>query len=104
MAHVITYVDDKKANIELIRGDTLILTLNFNHIFDDRTQEPYEPVEGDTVFFTMRKNYKDLTGDELLVQKQVDLFEEPILEIEPSDTEDLPYGTYKYDIEFDLLI
>lgn len=103
MAHVITYVDDKKANIELIRGDTLILTLNFVHVFESRytkETEPYEPQEGDTAIFTLRSNYKDLTNDNVLVQKIVDLFDDPVLEIEPSDTEQLPYGSYKYDIQF----
>lgn len=103
MAHKIIYIDDKKANIELIRGDTLIFTLNFIHVFEDRYNketEPYEPEEGDTAIFTLRKNYKDLSNDNILVQKYVDLFTDPILELEPSDTETLPYGSYKYDIQF----
>lgn len=100
MAHIVTYVDEKKANIELIRGDTLIFTLNFKHVFDDKTTEPYEPEEGDTAIFTLRNNYKDLTNDNILIQKTVDLFNDPVLEIEPSDTETLPYGSYKYDIQF----
>ena len=31
----------------------------------------------------------------------VDIFTDPTLEIEPSDTNSLDYGTYKYDIQFD---
>ena len=106
MAHRITYItgkenDFKKANIELVRGDSMIIDLSLNHILDDDTKEPYIPNEGDCIIFTIRKNYKGLDNDEILLTKIVDIFTDPTLEIEPSDTNSLDYGTYKYDIQFD---
>ncbi len=106
MAHRITYIsgtdkDFKKANIELVRGDSMIVDLGLNRILDDDTKEPYVPNEGDCILFTLRKNYKSLDNDEIVLQKMVDIFTKPTLEIEPSDTNSLDYGTYKYDIEFD---
>jgi hypothetical protein len=106
MAHRITYItgkenDFKKANIELVRGDSMIVDLSLNHTLDDDTKEPYVPNEGDCIIFTLRKNYKSLDNDEIVLQKMVDIFTDPTLEIEPSDTNSLDYGTYKYDIQFD---
>lgn len=98
MAHKITLIKEGKADIELVRGDTLMLNLNFEK---KETEEVYEPVDGDKVIFTLRKNYKGLTNDEILLQKFVDIYSSLLLEIEPEDTNDLEYGSYKYDIEFD---
>ena len=96
MAHKITQLTDKKADIELVRGDTLMLTLNL-----EKNEIPYEIVNGDQIIFTVRKNYKGLNNDEILLQKIVDLNSSIILEVEPEDTNSLEYGSYKYDIEFD---
>lgn len=96
MAHEITVIAEKKANIDLVRGDTLILTLNL-----ERMKEEYIPEEGDKVIFTVRKNYKGLDNDAILLQKIIDIYDSPILEIEPEDTNDMEYGSYKYDFEFD---
>lgn len=96
MAHNITIIKEGKADIELVRGDSLILTLNMS-----RQDETYSPEQGDQMIFTLRKNYKGLTNDAILLQKTVDLYDSIILEIEPEDTESLEYGSYKYDMEFD---
>lgn len=96
MAHNITVIKEGKADIELVRGDSLILTLNMS-----RQDETYLPEQGDQMIFTLRKNYKGLTNDTILLQKTVDLYDSIILEIEPEDTESLEYGSYKYDMEFD---
>ena len=96
MAHKFTELRDGKIDIELVRGDTLILTLNL-----EKDEEGYEAEEGDTITFTVRKNYKSLTNDEILIQKTVDLFSDNKLHIEPEDTNELDYGSYKYDFQFD---
>lgn len=105
MAHKITYIYDeegkvKQANIDLVRGDSFIVALTLESKIDTE-EEPYVPEDGDTVTFTLRRNYKGLDNDELLLQKIVDIFESPTLELEPSDTNDLAYGSYKYDMQFD---
>ena len=96
MAHKITYVDEKIANIELVRGDSFIVDLGF-----DKGKSEYTPEAGDCLIFTMRKNFKDLPNDEILIQKEFALDETVEFELEPSDTKDLPYGSYKYDMEYD---
>ena len=97
MAHEIKVLSEKKVDIELVRGDTLMLTLNLK---DKATDEAYTPEEGDRLIFTVRKNYKGLSNDDLVLQKTVDLVNANILEIESEDTSDLDYGSYKYDMEF----
>lgn len=96
LAHNITVIKEGKADIELVRGDTLVLTLNLA-----QNDETFTPEEGDQIIFTVRKNYKGLTNDAILLQKTVDLYDSIVLEIEPEDTNSLDYGSYKYDMEFD---
>ena len=98
MAHKITIIKEGKADIDLVRGDTLMLTLNLKK---KETEEEYIPEDGDQIIFTLRKNYKGLNNDEILLQKFVDIYTSLLLEIEPEDTNNLEYGSYKYDIEFD---
>ena len=96
MAHKITYISEKVANIELVRGDSFIVDLGF-----DKGDTEYIPEAGDRFIFTMRRNYKDLPNDGILIQKIIALDEVTELELEPSDTENLDYGSYKYDMEYD---
>lgn len=95
MSHKIICVNDKTINIELVRGDTFIVDLSFK-----KNDTEYEPEEGDTATFTVRKNYKGLNNDEVLIFKVLDLSQTTELELEPIDTEEMDYGSYKYDIEF----
>ena len=96
MAHKILYVDEKTANIELVRGDSFIVDLGFS-----KEEEEFTPESGDKFIFTMRKNYKGLANDDILIQKEIALDETTELELEPSDTEKLDYGSYKYDMQYD---
>lgn len=92
MAHKIIETDNPKVkNIELVRGDTFITDFTFK-----KGDNNYTPESGDYVYFTMRKNYKGLPNDDILIQKQI----VTELELEPEDTENLEYGSYKYDCEF----
>ena len=94
MAHSIKYISPNKADIALIRGDSLILTLNCEQ---DKTS--YEFEDGDSATFTVRRSYKQSQNGKPIIQKVVDMFNNPELIIEPKDTSTFPYGDYKYDIQ-----
>ena len=94
MAHSIKYNSPSKADIALIRGDSLILTLNCLY-----EKQPYEFDEGDTAIFTIRRSYKESQNGKPIIQKVIDVVNNPELIIEPHDTSVLPYGNYKYDIQ-----
>jgi hypothetical protein len=76
--------------ISLTRGDSLILHVNVM-----QNDEPYVPQEGDVIRFALKKNVND---ENVLILKDIDLTAMQLI-IEPEDTKELPYGTYKYDIE-----
>lgn len=95
MAHRIVITSEKNMTIELVRGDSFIQYLSFT-----KNDDEYIPEEGDTATFTMRKNYKGLSKDDILIQKVIDLSKTTRLELVPEDTENLEYGSYKFDIEF----
>lgn len=88
----------KGTTITLTRGDTLRVKININ--VDD---EEYTPVAGDSVRFAVKHPqmnskktaYKD--AQPLLI-KTIPI-ETMILELQPSDTKSLDFGTYVYDIQ-----
>ena len=86
---------DNNQNIFLTRGDYLILDLELTN---KDTGEPYTPQQGDSIRFAMANDYGAKKAD-CLIFKNVDL-ETLQLEILPSDTKKLQFGTYKYDVEF----
>lgn len=81
-----------KNNIKMVRGDTgrieLALTL------DDGT-----PIESDayTAIFSLKKNIDDVAT---IIKKQ---FVDGTIDIAHNDTNNLPYGTYYYDVQVELL-
>lgn len=84
--------------ITLTRGDTLRVAVSITV-----DGEAYVPQSGDSVRFALRENvqrgstYREWVGDELLVKTiPIDTM---MLELEPEDTKDLPFGTYVYDIQ-----
>lgn len=79
-------------DIYITRGDTGFIEIP---LFDN-DNEPYTPIEGDSVRFAVKKKYKD---EECLVLKPIPI-ETLILEIKPEDTKELEFGKYVYDIEF----
>lgn len=89
------YKVDKNNAITMVRGDTVILDLKFY----DRNRIPYEPKEGDTVRFALKKRYDDFEPI-LLKDIPIDTMQ---LVLNPEDTRGLPSGEYrgryKYDIE-----
>lgn len=79
-------------DISLTRGDSLFLRIELLK----KDGSSYEPVEGDSIRFALKKRYTD---DECLVLKQIPI-SLMVLGIEPGDTKKLSFGTYDYDIEF----
>lgn len=77
-------------DISLTRGDSLILGITIT-----KGDVEYTPVAGDVVRFALKHVIAD---DEPLILKDADI-STMTLTIEPSDTKDLAFGTYVYDIE-----
>ena len=77
--------------IEMTRGDSLTVQIGINNA--DGT--PYVPSQGDVVRFALKKDYSDKSP---LIIKTVDVGD-LLLKLLPSDTKQLPYGDYVYDVE-----
>lgn len=84
------YVDENTKQINLTRGDSLYLDVDF-----ETNGEPYSPVEGDTVLFALKKNIEDA---ECLIVKNIPT-DTMVCHIEPGDTKNLDFGIYLYDIQ-----
>lgn len=77
--------------INMTRGDTLRVTISME---DEQGQE-YTPVEGDVIRFAMKNNYM---ATDVLIEKEIP-HDTMQLELQPSDTKNLAFGSYVYDIE-----
>lgn len=86
-------VEIKNNSISMTRGDTLIVTVQMK-----KNRETYTPDPEDVIRFAMSRNYKGEKKYELLINKPIPS-DTLILRLEPEDTEDIPYGTYNYDVE-----
>lgn len=84
---------DSGHNITMTRGDTFAKTLSLT-----KGGKPYTPANGDVIKFSMSKVFKGRVGYELLIEKVIDN-ETMLWIIDASDTEDLEYGKYFYDLE-----
>ena len=84
------YIDEDQ-NITLTRGDTGFFTINLL----DLNGEVYTPQDGDRLRFALGKSW----GKDTIFTKEIPL-DTCVLEIEPSDTKELDFKKYKYDIEF----
>ena len=82
-------------SISMTRGDTLnvILKLRFSDGLD------YVYTEGDSCYFAVKKTYN--SDEPYLIHKAIDL-QSGLLHLDPLDTESIPYGDYKYDIQITL--
>lgn len=77
----------KGPTITITRGDTASFSISIT----DASGAAYEPQEGDTVTFTVKKSTKT---DDILIQKTG-----TAVQLEHEDTADLKYGTYVYDVQ-----
>lgn len=82
---------DDENTIRITRGDSLEVTISLI----DEDGYPYELVDGDTVLFTVKKS---AASEDILIQKEIDIQTLELKLIE-SDTEDLAFGTYRYEVE-----
>lgn len=77
--------------IRLTRGDTLKIAISLK----DYEGHDYTPSQGDVIRFALKKRYEDSRP---LIHKIIDN-SDLMLVLEPSDTKDLSFGDYVYDIE-----
>lgn len=80
---------DSNTDIQITRGDTAVIAINLE--LEDGTE--YVLAAGDTLLFTVKTNVR--TKD-ILIQKA---FTDRQIKINPADTDNLPYGTYYYDVQ-----
>lgn len=85
--------------ITLTRGDTFQAEVGIK--YEDGTQ--YVPTENDYVRFALKRNRMTAGGGNFADVKPLILKPIPtetmLLELNPEDTANLPFGDYKYDIE-----
>lgn len=74
----------------LTRGDSADIAVTIY----DMNGDVYELVEGDVLTFTVKFNC--ITEDNLI---QKDITSDSTIHIEPSDTNDLNYGIYQFDVQ-----
>ena len=85
-------------SITLTRGDTLRIKIKIT-----LDEQEYIPVEGDTIRFalkhpTLNSKKTDYKDTEPLILKAIPI-NTMILELEPSDTKNLQFGNYIYDMQ-----
>lgn len=76
-------------NIVIIRGDSGAFTISIA----DTNGSPVELTDSDVLTFTLRRTPRSPT---IVLQKTIT---DGTLTINPSDTQDMPFGSYVYDVE-----
>lgn len=79
----------RRNRIQLVRGDTFRAKLTLK----DKAGNVYIPTADDEVLFTVKRN---ASTQQILIQKRVENSE---VVLEPSDTENLDFGSYVYDVQ-----
>ena len=77
--------------IRITRGDSLTVNVTLT----DNDGYPYEPVVGDEIWFTVKKS---AMASDVLIRKSIDI-ETLELDLVESDTENLAFGEYRYEVE-----
>lgn len=82
-------------NLSMIRGDSESITVKIR----EPNGEQIPLVDGDTIYFTMKVN---AASEQKILQKIITVFDdgEAVIEIDPSDTKNLPVRSYRYDIQW----
>ena len=78
--------------ITLTRGDSAKLRLFLTY----KNGDDYEPREGDSIRFAVKKTFNDLVPPLLIINIPTDTL---LLYITPEQSKQLAYGSYKYDIQ-----
>ena len=78
-------------SIVITRGDSLEVDV----LLTDNAGYPYQPVEGDTVYFRVKKS---AYASDVLIEKTIDI-NTLVLNLVEADTNNLAFGEYKYEIE-----
>lgn len=76
-------------NISMIRGDSGVFIITIT----DTNGTPVELTDGDGLTFTLRRTPRSPT---IVLQKTIT---DGTLTINPSDTQDMQFGSYVYDVE-----
>lgn len=84
-------INNETKKIILTRGDTF--RMYAEPLEWDGT--PYTPVSGDTIRFVMKRSYR---LSDVVLEKAIPI-DTLLLELDPVDTQCLPFGSYDYDIE-----
>ena len=85
-------VCENDSRIIMTRGDTVKITVRIKYKDSD---DFYEPVEGETVRFSVKKYLSDKRP---AIEKDIPL-DSMLLTLDPEDTKDLGFGHYHYDIQ-----
>lgn len=80
-------------NIKMTRGDTFVKVLALT-----KESQAYVVQEGDDILFTMAHGFKGMRGYKVVLQKHLPM-DTLLWQILPRETQDLPYGTYNYDLQ-----
>lgn len=75
--------------IYITRGDSAVLSCDITK----KDGSKYTLQEGDVLEFTIKRN---ASTKEVVIHKVI---EDGVFKLEPSETEGLAYGTYKYDVQ-----
>ena len=86
------FIIDEDKNITIVRGDSAEIEIEMTETTDEGETIDYELQPGDELLFTVKKSVDD---PETLFQKSGSF-----IVINPEDTANLPYGTYRYDVQF----
>lgn len=78
--------------ISLTRGDSAKIELFLTY----KNGDTYEPREGDSIRFAVKKSFNDLVPPLLIINIPTDTL---LLHITPEQSKQLAYGSYKYDIQ-----
>lgn len=84
------YIQDD-GTIRLTRGDTARLSVE---IINEFTKQPYAVLPGDEMVLTVKKTVKEGAPR---IQKKI--IGSASFKIDPEDTENLAFGSYKYDVQ-----
>lgn len=85
----------KGNTIYLVRGDTASITVTAV----DQNDVPRPFVAGDTVYFTVKKSTRTEIKEFQKILTVFDLEGNAVFDIEHTDTSNMGYGTYFYDVQ-----